>query len=71
MFFGIRPEHRKAGVDAVLFHETFKYGAPRGYVEAEASMLLEDNVMIIRPTEAMGGHEYNRWRIYEMPVGPA
>lgn len=69
MFFGIRPEHRKAGVDAILFSETFAYGAPRGYVEAEASMLLEDNVMIIRPTEAMGGHEYKRWRIYEMPIG--
>lgn len=71
MFFGIRPEHRKAGVDAVLFNETFKYGAPKGYTEAEPSLLLEDNLMIIRPSEAMGGHEYKRWRIYEMPVGPA
>jgi GNAT superfamily N-acetyltransferase len=68
MFFGIRPEHRKAGVDAVLFHETFAYGAPRGYTVAEASLLLEDNLMIIRPAEAMGGHAYKRWRIYEMLV---
>ncbi|HEX9092455.1 MAG TPA: N-acetyltransferase [Coriobacteriia bacterium] len=68
MFFGIRPEYRRAGVDAVLLHETFKYGAPRGYTEAEPSMLLEDNVMIIRPSVAMGGHEYKRWRIYEMPI---
>jgi len=68
MFFGVRPEHRRAGVDAVLLYETFAYGAPRGYTEAEPSMLLEDNIMILRPAAAMGGHEYKRWRIYEMRV---
>jgi GNAT superfamily N-acetyltransferase len=65
MFFGIRPKWRRLGVDAVLFQELYEYGAPRGYRQGEPSMLLEDNEMVIRPSVAMGGHEYKRWRIYE------
>jgi GNAT superfamily N-acetyltransferase len=68
MFFGIRPQWRRIGVDAVLFQELYEYGAPRGYRQGEPSMLLEDNEMVIRPSAAMGGREYKRWRIYEMPL---
>jgi GNAT superfamily N-acetyltransferase len=68
MFFGIRPAWRRVGVDAVLFQELSDYGLPRGYRTGEPSMLLEDNDMVIRASEAMGGHEYKRWRIYEMPL---
>lgn len=66
MFFGIRPQFRLLGVDAILFQELYEYGIPRGYKIGEPSMLLEDNEMVIRPSIAMGGHEYKRWRIYEM-----
>jgi len=65
MFFGIRPQWRRLGIDAVLFQELYDYGAPRGYRQGEPSMLLEDNDMVIRPSAAMGGREYKRWRIYE------
>jgi GNAT superfamily N-acetyltransferase len=68
MFFGIRPQWRRIGVDAVLFQELYDYGIPRGYKQGEPSLLLEDNDMVIRPSVAMGGHEYKRWRIYEMPL---
>jgi GNAT superfamily N-acetyltransferase len=65
MFFGIRPKWRRLGVDAVLFQELIDYAKPRGYRQGEPSMLLEHNEMVIRPSAAMGGHEYKRWRIYE------
>jgi GNAT superfamily N-acetyltransferase len=68
MFFGIRPQWRRIGVDAVLFHELFEYGIPRGYNQGEPSLLLEDNEMVIRPSAAMGGKHYKTWRIYEMPL---
>jgi GNAT superfamily N-acetyltransferase len=68
MFFGIRPTWRQIGVDAVLFDELYRYAVPRGYTEGEPSLLLEDNVMVIRASAAMGGREYKRWRIYEMGV---
>lgn len=68
MFFGIRPQWRRMGVDAVLFQEVFSYAVPRGYRQGEPSMLLEDNEMILRPSKAMGGRPYKRWRIYERPL---
>jgi GNAT superfamily N-acetyltransferase len=69
MFFGIRPQWRGLGVDAVLFEELYDYGVPLGYAEAEPSMLLEDNTMVLRASATMGGREYKRWRIYEAPLG--
>lgn len=69
MFFGIRPKWRRIGVDAVLFDELVEHSREHGYRQGEPSMLLEDNVMVLRPSAAMGGHEYKRWRIYEMPLG--
>ena len=72
MFFGIVPGYRQVfGVDALLFQELWEYGVPKGYLEGEASLLLEDNDAIIRDTAALGGKEYKRWRIYEMPLGSA
>ena len=68
MFFGIRPKFRKLGIDAVLFHEVAAYALPRGYRTCEPSLLLEDNDLILRASEFMGGHRYKTWRIYEMPL---
>lgn len=68
MFFGIRPPYRKLGVDAVLFHEVLSIAWRKGYRAGEASMLLEDNDLIRRACEAMGGRLYKTWRIYEMPI---
>lgn len=69
MFFGVRPRFRNQGVDAILFHECLAYARERGYRTCEPSMLLEDNDLILRASEAMGGHRYKTWRIYEMPLG--
>ncbi len=52
----------------MLFQELYEYAAPRGYRQGEPSLLLEDNEMVIRASAAMGGHEYKRWRIYEMAL---
>jgi len=64
MFFGIVPCFRRLGVDVVLYHETMDLAWARGYRVGEASMLLEDNDLILRATEAMGGRRYKTWRIY-------
>lgn len=68
MFFGIRERYRHLGVDAVLFDELMRYAQTKHYTECEPSMLLEDNDMVIRASAHMGGHEYKRWRIYDMPL---
>ncbi len=65
MFFGIVPGHRVAGIDALLFDETYRYAVSHGYKQVEASLLLEDNELILRPTEFLGGRRTKTWRIYE------
>lgn len=69
MFFGVRPGFRRMGVDAVLYFEALHLGWARGYRECEASMILEENDLIIKAAESMGGRRYKTWRIYEMDLG--
>jgi len=66
MFFGIRPKFRKLGIDAILFSEVKKYALSRGYQKCEASLLLEDNHLVLRSSEFMGARRYKTWRIYDL-----
>ena len=68
MFFGVRPGFRRAGVDAILFSEVKEYAIRRGYQKCEASLLLEDNHLILSPSEFMGARRYKTWRIYDLPL---
>ncbi len=68
MFFGIVPEFRLKGVDALLFADVYRHMRAKGYRTIEASLLLENNDLIIRASEAFGGRLYKTWRIYEVPL---
>jgi len=68
MFFGIRPGYRRLGIDAILFGEVKEYAIRRGYKECEASLLLEDNHLVLRPSEFMGAERYKTWRIYDLSI---
>ncbi|MBU0595160.1 hypothetical protein KJ567_00545 [Candidatus Bipolaricaulota bacterium] len=68
MFFGVRPKFRKLGVDAVLYLRVLEHAIRHGYRTCEASMLLEDNDLILRASRFMGGVRYKTWRIYEKPL---
>jgi hypothetical protein len=68
MFFGILPPFRRLGIDALLFAEAFAYGVPKGYTYLEASMLLEENSLMIAAAKALGGQHYKTWRVYQIPL---
>ena len=68
MFFGVRPKFRKLGIDAVLYKEVLEYMIASGYKTCEPSMLLEENDLILRASDFMGGERYKTWRVYEMPI---
>jgi GNAT superfamily N-acetyltransferase len=68
MFFGVRPGFRKMGIDAILFNEMKAYAIKKGYHTCEASLLLEDNHLILSPSEFMGAKRYKTWRIYDLPL---
>ncbi len=68
MFFGIRPDYRNLGIDAILFNEVKTYAKKQGYQTCEASLLLEDNELILSSSEFMGGKHYKTWRIYDLAL---
>lgn len=68
MFFGVRPAYRRLGADGILLEEIKEVTVRKGYQECEASMLLEDNELILRASSLMGGYHYKTWRIYDLPL---
>ena len=68
MFFGVRPQFRKLGIDALLYLQVQDYAVRNGYTLCEPSMLLEENDLILRASASMQGERYKTWRIYEMAL---
>jgi hypothetical protein len=67
--FGIKKEYRHTGISIVMYYETEIRGAKLGYRSCEMSWNLEDNDLINRFDEAVGGKLYKRYRIYEKAIG--
>jgi GNAT superfamily N-acetyltransferase len=65
MFFGVVPGYRRMGTDALLFDEVLQYAQSKGYHWCDTSLLLENNDLVIRASEFMGGYEYKKWRIWD------
>ena len=68
MAFGVLPEYRKKGLDAILYHVSMNEGIKAGAKTVEFSWMLEDNASILRPLEVFGGKVYRRNRLVCRPV---
>jgi len=68
MLLGVKGAFQKKGAEALLYIETFKRGIHKGYHRAECSWILEENVLMQRGLEAIGGKRYKTYRIYEAPL---
>jgi len=62
---GVKEEYRKRGIEGLLYLESFKAAMKKGYERAEMSWILEDNVLMKKGCELMGGKLYKKYRIYE------
>ena len=62
---GVKKKFRRLGIDACLYHETYKQFLASGIRWCDMSWVLEDNLDILRPIERIGGYSYKRHRIYE------
>jgi GNAT superfamily N-acetyltransferase len=62
---GVIPEYRGVGVDALIYLETAKAALRKGYKWAEMSWILEDNEMMNRSIELLGGKIYKTYRMYQ------
>jgi ribosomal protein S18 acetylase RimI-like enzyme len=62
---GVKNKYRGRGLESALLIEGLKVGFDAGFKESEASWILEDNVMMCRVLETIGGRVYKTYRIYE------
>ena len=65
---GVKDKYRNKGIESALLIEGLKVGIGAGVRESEASWILEDNVMMCRVLEAIGGRVYKKYRIYEKQI---
>lgn len=65
---GVLPDHRKKGVDAVMYYETVTRAAQHGVFKGEASWVLEDNDMMNKGAKLMNGEQYKTYRIYDTAI---
>ena len=65
---GVMKEYRETGIIAVLYYETEKANLRLGYEWCELGWNLEDNELINRFDEAIGGKLYKKYRIYETEI---
>lgn len=68
MILGVKEKYRKKGLEGLMYLESFKAAMKRGYVHAEMSWVLEDNVLMHRGCELMGGRLYKKYRLYEKNI---
>jgi GNAT superfamily N-acetyltransferase len=68
MAMGVSAEFRKKGIEGLLYLESFKAAVQKGYERAEFSWILEDNILMQRGCELMGGKLYKKYRIYEKKI---
>ena len=62
---GVLADYRRAGIDILLYHDTFVNGLRRGYRSCEMSWILEENTLMRRAIERLGGQVTKVYRIFE------
>ncbi len=63
---GLIDGYRLKGIDTVMYARCFKAANSKGYVEAEASWILENNTMMNRILQNIKADPYKTYRIYSL-----
>ncbi|WP_233583529.1 N-acetyltransferase [Corallococcus sp. CA053C] len=65
---GIKEGYRRRGLDAILYLDTLRTAKQLGYTGGEISWTLEDNHLVNRAIESMGGQRSKTYRVFQRPV---
>ncbi|MES1213318.1 MAG: N-acetyltransferase [Singulisphaera sp.] len=68
MVLGVMEQFRRRGVVEMFVLKSLATGIAHGYTAAELSWTLEDNELINRTIEKVGGQRYKTYRIYEAAI---
>jgi ribosomal protein S18 acetylase RimI-like enzyme len=66
--FGVLPQYRRKGLDAVCYFEGYKRAIAGGFKTVEFSWILEDNLDLLKPIEVFEGRLYRRYRLVSRTV---
>lgn len=66
--FGVLPEHRMKGIDALLFWELLNRSYKNGILNGETGWILEDNAMMNNAIKKFGGSINKTFRVYGMDL---
>lgn len=65
---GVKERFRGRGIESVMLAEALRVGTQIGYVAAEASWVLEDNLKSQRIISSFGGRQYKTYRLFRRPL---
>jgi len=65
---GVVKEYRAQGIGPMFYYETAKAALAIGYKHGEMSWILENNMMMNRDIQALGGQVYKTYRVYQKPL---
>ena len=65
---GVMHKFRHRGFDALLYYDSILAARKHGFRRGELSMILEDNLPIIRPITNLGARIVKTYRVYQRPV---
>jgi hypothetical protein len=68
MLLGVKQAFQKRGAEVLLYLEAFRQGVKNGCPQAECSWILENNLLMQRGLEGIGGKRYKTYRIYGMSL---
>lgn len=67
-YFGIRPKFRKMGLDAILLSEAKRYTQRKGYQDCDIGWVLENNELVLRAADFMGGTLSRTYAIFQKDI---
>ena len=68
IIMGVIEEYRNRGIDSMFYIDTWKNAVAKGMGRGEMSWILENNTMMNRAANMLGGYVYKTYRIYEMKI---
>jgi hypothetical protein len=68
MLLGVKQRHQRRGIEVFLYLESFKRAMRRGFKRSELSWILDENRLVRRAIETVGGRIYKTYSLYEGSV---
>lgn len=68
ILLGVLEDYRRMGIEGVFYARIISKGLGKGYNEAEASWILDNNEMMKKGVEGVNMKPYKRYRIYEKKI---